>query len=34
MTNRDIAAHLGLSVKTVEWRIGRAIELCMRGLRS
>jgi RNA polymerase sigma factor (sigma-70 family) len=34
MTNRDIADHLGLSVKTVEWRIGRAIELCMHGLRS
>lgn len=32
MTNQDIAAHLGVSVKTVEWRIGKALELCMRRL--
>jgi RNA polymerase sigma-70 factor (ECF subfamily) len=28
MTNRDIAQHLGVSVKTVEWRLGKAIEYC------
>ncbi|SHL51642.1 RNA polymerase sigma-70 factor, ECF subfamily [Sphingobium sp. YR657] len=34
MTNRDIATQLGISVKTVEWRIGRAIELCAGRLRD
>ncbi|MGE6694809.1 MULTISPECIES: RNA polymerase sigma factor [Sphingobium] len=34
MTNMDIAAHLGISVKTVEWRIGKAIDLCMRRLKD
>jgi len=34
MTNRDIAAHFGISVKTVEWRIGKAIELCAGRLRD
>jgi RNA polymerase sigma-70 factor (ECF subfamily) len=34
LTNRDIAAQLGISVKTVEWRIGRAIELCAHRLRD
>jgi RNA polymerase sigma-70 factor (ECF subfamily) len=34
MTNRDIATQLGISVKTVEWRIGRAIELCADRLRG
>lgn len=34
MTNRDIASHLGISVKTVEWRIGKAIELCTGRLRG
>lgn len=34
MTNRDIAVQLGISVKTVEWRIGRAIELCAHRLRG
>jgi RNA polymerase sigma-70 factor (ECF subfamily) len=34
MTNREIAAHLGISIKTVEWRIGRAIQLCASRLRS
>lgn len=34
MTNKDIAAHLGISVKTVEWRIGKAIELCASRLRD
>jgi RNA polymerase sigma-70 factor (ECF subfamily) len=34
MTNRDIATHLGISIKTVEWRIGKAIELCASRLRD
>lgn len=32
MTNQDIATHLGVSVKTVEWRMGKALEMCMRRL--
>lgn len=34
MTNHDIAEHLGISVKTVEWRIGKAMEHCMTKLRG
>ena len=34
LTNKDIADQLGISVKTVEWRIGKAIELCTTRLRS
>jgi len=34
MTNKDIAAHFGISIKTVEWRIGKAIELCSGRLRD
>lgn len=34
MTNQDIAVHLGVSVKTVEWRISKAIDLCMRRLKD
>lgn len=34
MTNKDIATHLGISVKTVEWRIGKAIALCTDRLRG
>jgi RNA polymerase sigma-70 factor (ECF subfamily) len=34
MTNREIAAHFGISVKTVEWRIGKAIELCASRLQG
>ncbi len=34
MTNQQIATHFGISVKTVEWRIGKAIELCASSLRG
>lgn len=34
MTNKDIATHFGISVKTVEWRISRAIELCAKRLQG
>ncbi len=34
MTNRDIAQHLGVSVKTVEWRLGKALEYCADKLRD
>jgi len=34
MTNHDIAVHLGISVKTVEWRICKAMEHCMTKLRG
>jgi RNA polymerase sigma-70 factor (ECF subfamily) len=34
MTNKDIADHLGLSIKTVEWRMGKALEYCVRRLRD
>lgn len=34
MTNRDIAAHLDISVKTVEWRMGKALEFCLSRLRG
>jgi RNA polymerase sigma factor (sigma-70 family) len=34
MTNRDIAAHLGLSIKTVEWRISKALDYCMSRLQD
>jgi len=34
MTNRDIASHLGISVKTVEARISKALELCLTKLRD
>lgn len=34
MTNKDIAKHLAIPVKTVEWRIGKAIELCARRLQD
>lgn len=34
MTNRDIAVHLGISVKTVEARISKALELCLTKLRD
>ena len=34
MTNHDIAEHLGISVKTVEWRMSKAMEHCMTKLRG
>jgi RNA polymerase sigma factor (sigma-70 family) len=32
MTHEQIAAHLGLSVKTIEWRMSRALALCAEAL--
>ncbi len=32
MTNADIARHLDISVKTVEWRLARATALCLEQL--
>jgi RNA polymerase sigma-70 factor (ECF subfamily) len=34
MTNRQIAEHLGLPIKTVEWRMGKALEYCVRRLKD
>jgi RNA polymerase sigma factor (sigma-70 family) len=34
MTNADIATRLGLSVKTVEWRMGKALAFCMARFRD
>lgn len=34
LSNDEIARRLGLSVKTVEWRMSKAIALCARGLRG
>ena len=34
MTNAQIADHLGISTKTVEWRMGKALELCMIALQG
>jgi RNA polymerase sigma-70 factor (ECF subfamily) len=34
MTNRDIGKHLGISVKTVELRIAKAMEQCLTKLQG
>ena len=34
MTNAEIAAHLDISVKTVEWRMGKALEFCTSRLQG
>nr|WP_231708507.1 sigma-70 family RNA polymerase sigma factor [Sphingomonas populi] len=34
MSNVEIATTLGISVKTVEWRMGKALALCMSRLRD
>ena len=34
MTHAEIAVHLDVSVKTVEYRIGKALELCLSGLQG
>lgn len=34
MTYQSIAAHLNISVKTVEWRMSRALALCAEQLRD
>jgi RNA polymerase sigma-70 factor (ECF subfamily) len=34
MTNQAIATHLGVSIKTVEWRMSRALDFCVRRLQD
>ncbi len=32
MTNEEVGRHLGISTKTVEWRISRAVSICLARL--
>jgi RNA polymerase sigma factor (sigma-70 family) len=34
MSNADIAQHFGISIKAVEWRMARALQLCVRYMRD
>ena len=34
LSHKAIAERLGISPKTVEWRIAKAVELCAAALRS